>query len=254
MNRVIWILPAVAMLIGGGQAKAANVLISGTEMNATIVSDLAARGLTATIVNPANLATTSFAGYSAIWLGWNTTYSFDGTTLGKFQAFINGGGNVFAETPYTNVLSFLPGVAGVTTTNFDGQNVHITATADPVMAGLTDAGLSGWGNSYHNYYNTLGTFGGLAQSLDVGGNPSMIIGQREGLGYLTLSGQDASFHAQYGAGDTSPTSPKMNLVIDTLNLPNASSPVPEPASMSLLGLGALGLFGYGVRRKAKATA
>jgi hypothetical protein len=238
---------------GGGQANAGNVLISGNEMDATIVADLAARGLTATIVSPANLATTSFAGYSAIWLGWETTYTVDGTTQGKFQAFLNAGGNVFAESPGTNVLSFLPGGTGVTSGGPGGNLVHVAAPGNPVMTGLTDAGLTNWNSSYHESYSAIGSFTGLAQGVDASNN-YMTIGEQVGLGYLTITGQDPDFHVQFGAGATGPTSPKMDFVIDTLTLPSAPSSVPEPASLSLVGLGAVGMFGYGLRRKAKAAA
>jgi hypothetical protein len=40
----------------------------------------------------------------------------------------------------------------------DGSDVHITQPTSPVMVGLSDKGLSGWEDSYHNQFDSIPSF------------------------------------------------------------------------------------------------
>ena len=147
-----------------------NVLISGTYMDPTIVSDLAAHNISATIVAPSQLQNTDLSQYSGLWLGYATNFDNSTGNLGDhISSFIAQGGDVFAETPFTNDMSFLPGgAAGLPTTNNAGNNVHITDASNPLMAHLTDMSLSDWGLSYHETFGPrlVGPFNGVANTPD----------------------------------------------------------------------------------------
>lgn len=63
--------------------------------------------------------------------------------------------------------------------------------------GLTDAGLSDWGSSYHNVFTDIGSFTDLAVGVDFGSLPVTLAGTF-GSGRIVLTGQDPDFHYVYG--------------------------------------------------------
>src|SRR5262245_20351520 len=87
----------VVMSLTVSQARADTVLVSGVEMNAEIVGYLASLGHTVTIVDPSAFGSTSFAGYDAIWLGWNSSFSGLAGRKADLEAFVSAGGNLLAE-------------------------------------------------------------------------------------------------------------------------------------------------------------
>ena len=209
-----------------------NVLLSGLEMNSTIQSDLSAYGITSTIVSSSQLQNTDFSPYSGIWLSWSTTYdNTSGQLASKFSNFINSGGNVFAEEPGSNELSFLPNGGSVTTSVTNAESVHIVNTWGSLMNGLTDAGLSNWGNSFHDRYVNIGSFTGIAT--DSSSGLWVTIGESIGQGNLVITGQDPSFHVKNGQGATGAGSPKAQFAVNALELgPNHTDPpVPGPADV-----------------------
>jgi hypothetical protein len=116
------------------------------------------------------------------------------------------------------------------------------------MAGLTNAGLSNWYSSFHNTFaiNSGSSFVGLA---DDGFGNWVTVERTVGLGHLIITGQDPDFHSQFGYGAIGANSPKIDLVSNALRLSPEASTVPEPASITLAGMGILGLVGYGIRRR-----
>jgi hypothetical protein len=219
------LVACLVALVATANANAGNILISGTEMNATIQGYLTTLGHTSTIVAPASLSSTSFAGYTGIWLGWNTTFSSSPALTTNLQTFLNGGGQILAETSLGNTLSFLPSQT-VTQVTSHQDTVNIVAPGHPVNAGLTNAGLSGWGNSLHAYYTSYPSFTVLTDNGS--GNPVTLF-RNVGSGHLVLTGQDISFHIKNGFGPTGANSPKGVFVDNVFSL--QAQAVPEPISM-----------------------
>ena len=231
-----------------GQAAAGPVLVSGVDVSADVQGYLTARGIASTYVDPANLATTSLAGYSAVWLGWATTYPGLGADRDNLLSFMQAGGNVLIE-PETNwaELSFM---SGVTSLGHDGNAVHITDPGNPAMGGLTDVGLSLWDSSYHDTFAADASWSVLAVGPD-NGDEAVIIEKTFGLGHLILTGQDPDYHSVNGSGPTGASSPKIDFVVNALTYSN-SVVVPEPSSLVLAGtagLIGLGFARFGRRRK-----
>jgi hypothetical protein len=251
MKRATLILAALALILGVlacNNAQAGNILISGSEMNSTIQSDLTGLGDTSTIVDPSNFGTASFSGYSAIWLGWDTTYTGLASRQADLLNFVNAGGNLLVETPLTNWTD-LPFAGMLTDTGSFGDLVHIVDPTNPVNAGLTDAGLSNWVSSFHDSFSSIGSFTGVTVDAT---SPSdyVTITMPYGAGNITYTTQDISFHIQNGAGATGATSPKGVFLDNALNFVSpAVASAPEPASLTLLGIGAIGMIGYGWRRR-----
>ena len=204
-----------------------NVLISGTYMDPTIVSDLVAHNISATIVDPSQLQNADLSQYSGLWLGYFTNFdNSTGNLGGHISSFIAHGGDVFAEIPFTNDMSFLPGgAAGLPTTNNAGNNVHITDASNPLMAHLTDMSLSDWGLSYHETFGPrLGPFHGVANTPDASGQ-WVTVERALGKGNLVLTGQDPTGHAVYGSFGSpnpdisGPDGAAITLAVNALTLP-----------------------------------
>jgi hypothetical protein len=237
---------ALALCIGVGPAHGGpiNVLASGGDIDSTDASILAARGINLTIVSPGALDATiaanpTLAGFQGVWLGWATNFSVSAASATDLRNFVIAGGSFLGETPFGNILAFGPDGGSVAQNGSGGNSVHIVAPGDPVMAGLTDAGLSGWDSSYHGSYTATGAFTVLAIGNDNGGLP-VTITELLGAGRVTFTEQDASFHMQFGSGDTSSNSPKANLVVNALT----ATVTPEPSTLILLGVGAACVLGY----------
>lgn len=206
-----------------------NVLISGTYMDPTIVSDLAAHNISATIVAPSQLQNTDLSQYSGLWLGYATNFDNSTGNLGDhISDFITQGGDVFAETPFTNDMSFLPGgAAGLPTTNNAGNNVHITDASNPLMAHLTDMSLSDWGLSYHETFGPrlVGPFKGVANTPDYPSGQWVTVERALGKGNLVLTGQNPTGHAVYGSFGSpnqniaGPDGAAITLAVNALTLP-----------------------------------
>jgi len=65
------------------------------------------------------------------------------------------------------------------------------------MTGLTDGLLSGWGNSYHEYFNTWDpAFTVLAEN--AAHDPITLVATH-GAGYIIITGQDPDYHTVVGS-------------------------------------------------------
>ncbi|MEA1832184.1 cadherin domain-containing protein [Methylobacterium durans] len=215
---------------GTATGRAPKVLISGYEMTAGIQADLRAKGIDATIVSPNALQSTDFTGYTAIWLGWETTYTGSTTLKTKLTDFLKAGGNVLAEEPNTNELTFLPDGDTITATRSYGDNVRIVSSYQTLMDGLSDAALSNWSLSYHATYTSYGSFTKVAQDSS---GAAITIAERVGTGNLVVTGQDASYHEKNGSfptGGSGVNSPQLKFVTNALTL---ATGLPTTASGSL---------------------
>jgi len=230
-----------ALAIGAFVATAAQagpILVSGGDHNANTAGYMTAGGYTATLVDPSTLdSSTSLAGYQGVWLGWITSY--DSGFVTNLLNYVQGGGNLLVE-PLTNLGPLLPGAGDITRNFGGGDGVHITGNANGVMTGLTDAGLSNWGSSFHDSYTVTGTDWTCVAIVD--GDPSqcLTLTRDYGLGHITLTAQDISYHIQYGFGGTGTGSEKYQFAVNALTITDAGR-LPEPASLALVGLSLLGL-------------
>ena len=86
-----------------------NVLISGTYMDPTIVSDLAAHNLSATVVALSQLQNTDLSRSSGLWLGYFTNFdNSTGNLGGHISSFIAHGGERFRRnSPHKRLELFL---------------------------------------------------------------------------------------------------------------------------------------------------
>jgi hypothetical protein len=217
---LIWTLVAAPLV------RADNILISGVEMNPTIQGYLTALGHTSTIVTPGNFGTASFAGYDAIWLGWNSNFSGLAARQADLMSFMNAGGNVLAEVTSENfnpVTDYPFGNEINTPPPAHLDVARIVNASHPLVAGLTNASLSSWGNSTHGYYTSIGGFTGITDTGDTG--EWTLLTREVGVGNLTFSAFDISFHIKNGSGPTGPTSAKGILLDNALTLADNASPV-----------------------------
>jgi hypothetical protein len=235
---------ACLLFVGStAHADKGKVLVSGNDAVSNVVDTgwLAALGYTPVVDSSTTIGTSDLSQYSAIYLGWATTYSDLAARSSDIYTFVNNGGCFFGETAFTNILGSL-NFSGVTDIGSGGDAVHITNPASPVMAGLTDGDLSNWSSSYHTTYSVDGTW--TVDATDFGVN-DITIEKQFGLGRVVLTGQDPSYHIAGGNGPTGPTSSK-GIFID--NALNCNSVTPEGSSLAMMGLGLLPLA-YGFRRK-----
>lgn len=245
---VCTIFAAVVLLCIASQTQAATILVSGNSMdqsNSNLTGVIADLGHTAVFVAPSNFASTSLAGFDAVWLDGFSQY---GTRAWQqnLLAFMSTGGNVFVQNPGfgSEPLSEYPLGASLTasfTCPLGENTITIVDTTSPLGAnhavntGLTNAGLSNWGPAACGYFNDIDTFSGLTNT----GTPGqwVTILAEVGAGFLVYTQQVVS---QYLSGLTNPgpSSEAARFLDNVVTL----TPVPEPSTMTMLPLG-LGLIG-----------
>jgi PEP-CTERM motif len=256
MKRFVVGLAAVVVLaVGSGRVSAGLlVLASGNDITPDVAAALAPRGITLNIVDPSAFAGQSFAGYDGIWLGWNSTFPGLDTRKTDLTNFLMAGGRVLAESGLAgNPLSDYPFGEELNAVTNHADNVHIVSPFSPYNLGLTDAGLSNWGESHHALFTDTGTW--LPLTIDPDFGDAVTIAREAGFGSILFTGQDPEYHIIHGFGDTGPGSPKADLIVNAFTLGGVlTSPSPEPGSMTLAGLGIAGLLGWTWRRRQKRTA
>jgi hypothetical protein len=207
-------------------AYASAVLLSGNSMNlsdATLTANLAQlTGNTYTFVAPSDFATTALAGFDLVWLDGFSQYA----SLDSLGPYLNAGGYVLVQNPGfgSNPLSDFPDASGFSAVFQFGDTVHILLPGNPLNAGLTDGGLSGWGSSSYGYFSAVP--GGYA-TLSDDGNPAdaITVSTQVGSGELIYTEQGLS---QYlNSQSFSANSPALTF------LENAAA-APEPGSAGLL--------------------
>jgi hypothetical protein len=158
-----------AVTWAGGSANPTVLLVgNGSSFGGTTPALLSLAGFTlVTQIAPAALAGTDLSLYDVVYFAPTTSsadvaaFSADAAAIAAYAA-AGGGLVVEPEVFATGSWSWVPFFAGLGSSgaaNVGGDAIHITAPGDPVMAGLTDAGLSGWGFSIHSTFTTPGAAG-----------------------------------------------------------------------------------------------
>ena len=151
-----------------------------------------------------------------------------------------GHGLVALSDPNVGAYDWLPDTIQPTIEPLTADNyMYIEDTSHPVMAGITDTGLSGWGASSHGKFMDTAGLDILVD--DRRDNPITLAGTY-GSGKVVLTLQDPNFH-YYFTDSTHPD--QIQFVSNALEW--VSTPVPEPATIILLGSSLIGLL-YGTRK------
>jgi methionine-rich copper-binding protein CopC/protocatechuate 3,4-dioxygenase beta subunit len=151
-------------------------------------------------------ATQSLAGFNAIVVDADALDSGGLNILqgraADIAAFVNAGGGLLTDCGglfYNPDYSWVPNGSQLTWVDFGDDNVHITPTgaASPIMAGITNAGLSNWGTSSHQYFSATAGLSDLAENSI---NGSVILAGSIGMGHVVYQGEDATYHQDYNEG------------------------------------------------------
>ncbi|MBI3874844.1 MAG: PEP-CTERM sorting domain-containing protein [Verrucomicrobia bacterium] len=214
-----------------------SVLVSGNSMdsgNTTFTSSLSSVNASFQFVAPASFSATSTAGYNVIWLDGFSNFGNDGTLNSKLSSFLTGGGTVIVQSPGFGTESLatdypLGSQLSALYTYPPGENlIRLLNTSNPLNAGLTGSGLSGWNASAAGIFTTVnGPFTILADNGS--GNQYITI-------YITV-GSGNLIYTQLGVSQRLSAVNDPQAITFLNNIVAAS--VPEPASLALLAFGGL---------------
>lgn len=165
------VLAMLPLLAFAGQPKVLGFVTPDSWANSHLKGDLAGE-FDFTEIDPAAILTVNFNAFNAIYVtdsffnvGTPTYAANLNSRLGDIATYLARGGCVvfgvqsFDGNSRTNgdEYNFLPPglVDGQNIgSQIAGNNVTITDTLHPIFAGVTDADLSNWGNSYHGLFDS----------------------------------------------------------------------------------------------------
>lgn len=169
----------------------------------------------------------------------------------NLASFVTGGGLLITEWNASQwALTTANLLAATDNSGSEGPVLPVTFTAAGIAAGLS----TGLANPYSDGGRTefFRSFTGLGVGVDVlgtvnGGAANVIIGGSSGSGAVLLIGYD------WADGFPVNGSASNQLILNALTYTGSAVVTPEPGSVALFGLGALGLAGFALRRRRAAA-
>jgi hypothetical protein len=167
----------------------------------TFQIDQAVSALGGTVVTTGDLAAADLTGIDTLVFHESSAGSFviDAAAAAKVTAFVTNGGGLYVELGggFSAPLdySWVPhaGIVSTPGNNPFSDNIGIVDSTHPVVAGLTAADLSNWGQSSHGDFTATGGLEIVSQNNNTG-RPVLLAGSF-GLGRTVYTNLHATFHA-----------------------------------------------------------
>jgi hypothetical protein len=161
-----------------------------------------------TQISLAQFATESLSGFRAIWVDADAL-DFGGLNIlqsraADIAAFVSAGGGLITDTGgafFNPNFSWVP-LSSSLSWNVDTKDSVVETAlgmSHPILAGITNAGLSNWGNSQHNDFPATAGLNVLAT--DPEGDADILAGSF-GAGKVVYMGVDPSFHGDFNEGQS----------------------------------------------------
>jgi hypothetical protein len=208
-------------------------------------------GVDFTRVSLAELATVTLTDFDVLYVGElfleglvtvpaQTALDALNARAADIDTFIAGGGGVLAlpEPIGNGRFAWVPdAIEPMVSTDFiSDDSVGIVAPGHPVMAGLTDEGLSGWNVASHGDFRSTA---GLDVLVDNGAGRPITLAGTYGLGRIVITDQDADFHNARGTRKPD----QIRFIQNALEwLAPRATEIPLPSTLSLLVPGVAILF------------
>jgi hypothetical protein len=259
LNCLLPFLTVIVLAVVGQQAEgdAVRVLEIDTEASWQYSTGASLGGVSLTRVSPSDFAAVNLDDYQVLWVGetfCGTQFDPSVATLSALKAraadisnWLAAGHGIFACTEPTprdvsaENYAWVPSAIRPTLlySPYETDTVQIVAPDHPVMAGLTNDGLSNWSDSAHTFYTD---HPGLDVLTTDGAGAFVTLAGTFGTGRIVLTAQDPDFHFVFGRQD-------VDQVLFVQNAIDWVAGVPEPSTFAFLGIGAFGLLAYAWRRR-----
>ncbi|HVH14751.1 MAG TPA: hypothetical protein VNA15_03415 [Candidatus Angelobacter sp.] len=152
-------------------------------------------------VTASQFLTTNLNLFDVLFVGWSgstndpTPFNALQTRQADLASWVSSGHGIVAlAEPNLSMFAWLP--LSVTAIQENADLVSITNPSHPIMANLTDALLSNWIASYHNYYSTWNSAYQVLAKTPIHNLP-LTLAANLGSGRIAITGQDPDWHLVY---------------------------------------------------------